>query len=328
MSASERSIVDAFTMAFDEINERGGLLGGRKVEVLVRDGQSNEDTFAQLAEELIAKDRVVTLFGCWRSPCRKTVEAACRRLDHLLLYPMTYEGLEESPYVVYLGGAPNQHILPTVKWAFAFLNKRKFYLIGADGIYSNSAHAIIRDELASLGGEVVGETFKPLGCLEFQQVARDVAASGADVVINTVTGSGNIALFGCLREAGIRADKVPTLSLKVSEEELQSISSPRATWPATMPPGATSKASRALKTTSSWPRFAALRVNPRDQRPDGRRLLGRVPVGPGGRAVPKRPDAGDPPGDSWPVLRRAGRRGRDRHGKSPRQSPGNDRPGQ
>ncbi len=105
MATSERAIVDAFLMAVGEINQSGGLLGGRQVEALVRDGKSNEHIFADQAEDLITNEHVVTLFGCWRSPCRKLVEVVCRRHDHLLVYPTTYEGMEESPYVIYMGGA-------------------------------------------------------------------------------------------------------------------------------------------------------------------------------------------------------------------------------
>jgi len=223
MAASERAIVDAFVMGAREINDQGGLLGGRPIEAIVRDGKSNERVFAEQAEDLITHEHVVTLFGCWRSPCRKLVEAVCRRHDHLLIYPVTYEGLEESPYVMYMGGAPNQQILPAVKWAFAFLGRRNFYLIGVDGIYSRTAHEIIRDELTSLGGKVVGEAYRPLGDTAFGEIARHVAASDADVVINTVSGSGNVSLFHSLREAGVTPDKIPTISLKINEEDLRNI---------------------------------------------------------------------------------------------------------
>ncbi len=71
---------------------------------------------------------------------------------------------------------------------------------------------------------MVGEAYRPLGDTNFAEIARQVAASGADVVMNTVSGTGNITLFNCLREAGITADAIPTISFKVTEEDLQFIS--------------------------------------------------------------------------------------------------------
>jgi len=221
MAANEAPIVDAVLMAVHEINEAGGLLGGRPVEAIVRDGKSNELVFASQAEDLIENERVVTLFGCWRSPCRKLVEEVCQRHNHLLVFPMTYEGLEASPSVIYMGGAPNQQVLPAVKWAFAFLNKRKFFLIGVEGIYSRSVNQIVRDELQSLGGEVVGEEYRNLGEVDFTEIANKVVASKADVIINTISGAGNISLVQCLRKAGIQSSDVPTISFRVGEIELQ-----------------------------------------------------------------------------------------------------------
>ena len=150
MATSESPIADAFLFAIDEINAAGGVLGGRQIEPIVRDGKSYPNVFARQADDLITQERVVTLFGVWRSGCRKSVEEVCHKHDHLLVYPRGDEGLEQSPYVIYMGGAPNQQTTPAVKWAYAFLGKRKFFLIGTEGLFSCGSHEIIKDELAAL----------------------------------------------------------------------------------------------------------------------------------------------------------------------------------
>ncbi|HWA97955.1 MAG TPA: transporter substrate-binding protein [Pirellulales bacterium] len=221
MATSERTMIDAFMMAVDEINARGGLLGGRKVQAIVRDGRSNDHVFAEQAEQLIAQEHVAALFGSWRSPCRKEIEPVCRRHDNLLIYPCTYEGLEDSPYVIYMGGAPNQQAIPAVKWAFAFLQKRKFFLVGVDTVYSRTIHQVIRDELKALGAMVVGEDYLPPGGVKFDTIAAKVIPSGADMIINSISGNGNIGMFHALAEAGVSVERVPILSLQVTEEELR-----------------------------------------------------------------------------------------------------------
>lgn len=110
MAASERPLADATLLAIEEINAAGGVLGGRQIEPIIRDGKSYDDIFAQQAVELIAQQHVATLFGVWRSGCRKAVEDVCEKYDQLLVYPRGYEGLEQSPYVIYMGGAePANH---------------------------------------------------------------------------------------------------------------------------------------------------------------------------------------------------------------------------
>ena len=47
-------------------NEKGGLLG-KKVEAVVVDPASNWPLFAEKAGELLEKDHVAAIFGCWTS---------------------------------------------------------------------------------------------------------------------------------------------------------------------------------------------------------------------------------------------------------------------
>ena len=55
-----------------ELNQNGGLLG-KKVEAVVVDHASNWPLFAEKARELISKDKVAAVFGCWTSVSRKSV---------------------------------------------------------------------------------------------------------------------------------------------------------------------------------------------------------------------------------------------------------------
>jgi urea transport system substrate-binding protein len=146
------------------------------------------------------------------------------RHDHLLFYPVQYEGLEESRNIVYTGAAPNQQIIPAVRWTFGFLRARRFFLVGWESIYSCAAHEIIRDEIAALGGEIVGEArLRPDGT-DVPKVVRRLSASKPDVIINSTVGDLNVLYSRVLRAAGVTAEKVPTLYLSVSEIELLSLS--------------------------------------------------------------------------------------------------------
>ena len=117
LAISERSMIDAEVLALEEINAAGGLLGHRRVEWVITDGRSDWPTFAREAERLITQEKVSVIFGCWASATRKAVRPVVERHRHLLFYPMAYEGLEESPNIVYTGAAPNQQVIPAIKWS-------------------------------------------------------------------------------------------------------------------------------------------------------------------------------------------------------------------
>tara|TARA_B100000315_G_scaffold98768_1_gene90745 strand:- start:1207 stop:2454 length:1248 start_codon:yes stop_codon:yes gene_type:complete len=223
MAISERSVVDAALLAVDEINAGGGVIG-RQILPVVVDGQSDWITFQQEAERLITEEDVSVIFGCWTSACRKMVKPVIERRDHLLFYPIQYEGLEESPNIVYTGAAPNQQIIPAVKW---FLDNRgkRFFLVGSDYVFPWAANAIIKDYLGYLGGETVGEEYILLGSKEVDDVISEIVAAKPDVIFNTINGDTNLAFFQGLASSGIDSYEIPTVSFSIAEEELRSLDS-------------------------------------------------------------------------------------------------------
>jgi urea transport system substrate-binding protein len=218
-ASSEQPVVDATMLAIEEVNAAGGILG-RRIEPIVRDGQSDAEVFAREADRLLTTDGVAVIFGCWTSACRKTVKPVVEKHDTLLFYPLQYEGLESSRSIVYTGSAPNQQIIPAVRWSLDHLGRR-FFLVGSDYIFPRAANAIIRDELGVLNGEVVGEDYILLGSQQVDDVVARIAKVRPDVILNTINGETNAAFFKALARAGIRPDQVPVMSFRIGESELQ-----------------------------------------------------------------------------------------------------------
>ncbi len=221
MAISEKPVVDSTLMAIDEINQQGGILG-RKVEPIVVDGHSDWPTFANEAERLILEEKVSTVFGCWTSASRKTVKPVFEKLNHLLFYPVQYEGLEQSKNIIYTGAAPNQQIIPAIKWCFDNLGK-KFFLVGSDYVFPRTANEIIKDILNVLEGEIVGEEYILLGSDDVDAVVKRIIEVQPDVILNTINGDSNIHFFRKLSEKGISPDKIPTMSFSIAEDELREL---------------------------------------------------------------------------------------------------------
>ena len=162
MATSEKSLIDAERLAIEEINADGGLMG-RRIQEIIADGRSDWKVFAQEATRLIEREKVSVIFGCWTSASRKSVKPVVERHNHLLIYPNAYEGLEHSSNIVYTGAAPNQHIIPAVKWTYDNLKARKYFLAGSDHIWPRGVSAVVKECLKALGAEVVGEEYLLLG---------------------------------------------------------------------------------------------------------------------------------------------------------------------
>jgi len=217
MAVSERALLDSLRLAIEEINAAGGLLG-RPLELVVADGRSDPEIAASEAERLIETEEVSVLFACWTSACRKAVRPVVERHAHLMIYAVQYEGLEQSEHILYTGAAPNQQLIPATRWAMEHLGPR-LLLVGSDYVFPRVAHLMVRDLITAQQGELLGDFYLPLGSQEVGPVIETIRTRKPDVVINTLNGDSNAALFDALTEAGLTHQ--PLLSLSVSENEMR-----------------------------------------------------------------------------------------------------------
>ncbi|MBD2200449.1 MULTISPECIES: urea ABC transporter substrate-binding protein [Calothrix] len=223
MAISEKSVVDAEKLAIKEINANGGVLG-KQIEAIVEDGASNWDTFREKATKLIDQDKVAVVFGCWTSASRKNVKPVFESKDHMLWYPVQYEGQECSKNIFYTGAAPNQQIEPSVDWLLK--NKGKeFFLVGSDYVFPRTANTIIKAQLEALGAKTVGEDYLPLGNTEVTPIVTKIKQQlpNGGVIYNTLNGDSNVAFFKQLKGAGLTPDKYPSMSVSIAEEEVKAI---------------------------------------------------------------------------------------------------------
>ncbi|HIK24206.1 MAG: urea ABC transporter substrate-binding protein [Cyanobacteria bacterium J003] len=223
MAISEKSVVDATQLAIEQINQAGGVLG-KQIQPILEDGASDWPTFAEKATKLIDQDKVVAVFGCWTSASRKAVLPVFESKNHMLWYPVQYEGQECSKNIFYTGAAPNQQIEPAVDWLLQNKGK-KFFLVGSDYVFPRTANTIIKAQLAAKGGETVGEDYLPLGNTEVTPIITRIrnALPDGGVIFNTLNGDSNVAFFKQLQGAGLTPDKYPTMSVSIAEEEVQAI---------------------------------------------------------------------------------------------------------
>ncbi len=221
MSISETAVHDAELLAIEEINASGGVMG-KQLEVVIEDGASDWPTFAEKARKLLQEDEVSVVFGGWTSASRKAMLPVFEANDGLLFYPVQYEGLETSPNIFYTGATTNQQIVPAIEYLLGE-GKTKFYLLGSDYVFPRTSNLIINKQLAAAGLEAVGEEYTPLGHTEYSTVIAKIRSAEPDVVFNTLNGDSNVAFFKQLKDAGITAEDLPTISVSVAEEEITGI---------------------------------------------------------------------------------------------------------
>jgi urea transport system substrate-binding protein len=198
MAISEISVRDAEVLAIEEINKAGGVLG-KRIVYTEEDGASVPSTFATKAEKLVGQEKVVTVFGCWTSSSRKAVKSIFEDYESLLWYPVQYEGMEQSPNIIYTGAAPNQQIVPAIEYLIE-QGYKKFFLLGSDYVFPRTANMIIRAQVRSAGLELAGEEYAAMDQTDFAAIISKIEAARPDVIVNTLNGTGNVSFFKQMSE--------------------------------------------------------------------------------------------------------------------------------
>ncbi len=226
MAISETSLKDVLLFTFDEINAKGGVLG-KKIEPVIVDPASNWPLFAEKAEQLVVKDKVSVVFGCWTSVSRKSVLPVFEKYNSMLFYPVQYEGEELSKNIFYTAEAVNQQAIPAVDYMLAD-GKKKFYLIGSDYVYPRTTNKILKKYLKMKGipDEDIVEIYTPFGHTDYQTIVSAIkkfSAGGKACVISTLNGDTNVPFFKEFANAGLTSENCPVVSFSLSEDEFRSL---------------------------------------------------------------------------------------------------------
>ena len=230
MAISETTLKDTVLMMVDDINKKGGLLG-KKVEAVVVDPASNWPLFAEKARELISKEKVAVVFGCWTSVSRKSVLPVFEELNSMLFYPVQYEGEESSKNVFYTGAAPNQQAIPAVEYLMSKEGGevKRWVLAGTDYVYPRTTNKILEAFLKAKGvkQEDIMINYTPFGHSDWQTIVADIKKFGTagkkTAVVSTINGDANVPFYKELANAGIKASDIPVVAFSVGEEELAGI---------------------------------------------------------------------------------------------------------
>jgi len=228
MAISETTLKDVMLMLIEEQNKKGGVLG-RKLEAVVVDPASNWPLFAEKARELLQKEKVAAVFGCWTSVSRKSVLPVFEELNGLLFYPVQYEGEESQRNVFYTGAAPNQQAIPAVDYLMANEKVQRWVLAGTDYVYPRTTNKILEAYLKSKGvkQEDIMINYTPFGHSDWQTIVADIkkfaSAGKKTAVVSTINGDANVPFYKELANAGIKASDIPVVAFSVGEEELAGI---------------------------------------------------------------------------------------------------------
>ncbi|QWA13242.1 transporter substrate-binding protein [Sodalis ligni] len=211
--------------ALAEINQDAGydfLLRARHINPQAR----LADYSAGVAQLIGAGVRHI--FGTITSASRKEIIPDLEQHNALLWYGSPYEGFESSEQVIYLGGCPNQTLVPLLRLALENFGTRAF-LIGSNYVWGWESNRIAREVVTAVNGEITGEKFLHLGHTRVDEVVHSLLAGAPSFVLNNLVGESSYAFLRRLDDICARRHlSLPVLSCNLTEAELSQLGEIRA----------------------------------------------------------------------------------------------------
>lgn len=229
LAISETTLKDTVLMLIEDQNKKGGVLGKKLEPVVVDPGDEKGDwsKFGVKARELIEKEKVDVIFGCWTSVSRKFTLPVVEELNGLLFYPVQYEGEESSKNIFYTGAAPNQQAIPAVDYLMEEEGVKRWVLEGTDYVYPQTTNKILEAYLLSKGvkKEDISINYTPFSFSDWTTRVSEIKKFGSagkkTAVVSTINGDANVPFYKELGNQGISAEDIPVVAFSVGEEELK-----------------------------------------------------------------------------------------------------------
>jgi urea transport system substrate-binding protein len=198
-----KPMVDALTLAVEEANAAGGLLG-RQIKLINYDPQSSMQLYTQFAQQAALKDKVAVVHGGITSASREVIRPVLDRFKTLYFYNTQYEGGVCDRGQFDTGVTPAQTVEKLVPYAMKQWGK-KVYVVAADYNYGQITSQWVKKYVLENGGEVASIDFFPLDVTDFNSTISKIQAAKPNFVWSALVGGAHISFYRQWAAAGMRA---------------------------------------------------------------------------------------------------------------------------
>jgi branched-chain amino acid transport system substrate-binding protein len=222
----------AITLAVEEINAKGGVLG-HKIEILSEDDDTRSATAVRKAETLILRDGVKLLIGAVSSDATMAVMDVTKK--HRTIHWNSVACAEfmrtTKFHKYYFSNEPDSRMQANALARYT-LDKlgQKVYVLYTDyamGQVGVSDGRQFKMAFEKLGGEVVGVAGVPLDTKDFSPWFGAINRSGADVLFLAFAGTSSLRLMTQLHSFGMtKRYKLTGLDCFLLQQDLPAMAAP------------------------------------------------------------------------------------------------------
>jgi len=204
-SGAGNGSVEAAKMAVEEF---GGKVNGKPIEVIAGDHQNKPDVGATIANRWYDLDKVDLITEVVNSAVAFAVLDITKQKNKMVIL----DGAGSADFTGKLCAPDNSihwvydtYELGAAVGATAGLLGKKWFFISADYAFGAALEAGLRPMLLKNGAEILGAVKHPLGNMDFSSYVLQAQAANPDVIALNSGGDDTIGALKAIREFGIKA---------------------------------------------------------------------------------------------------------------------------
>ncbi|MBR0786735.1 amino acid ABC transporter substrate-binding protein [Bradyrhizobium iriomotense] len=190
----------------DDVNAKGGLLGGRKIELVVYDDKSSASETPAIYSKLIDVDKVDLLFAPYATVPTAPIMPMVKQRGLLLIGNFSFQVNSKVGHDMWFNNAPWG---PADSWATSFLDigqragGKSMALLAADQEFAQNLAKTAREVAAKRNLPIVFDQAYPPNTVEFSSIIRALKAAKPDIVYVASYPPDSAGILRAVNEIGI-----------------------------------------------------------------------------------------------------------------------------
>jgi len=206
-----QSVVNGAKLAAEEINKKGGVLGGRPIELAIEDGQGLPAVSVTAAEKLINRDNVVALMGCLRSSASLAVQPIAEKNKVPMMSVISSAPkLTEGGLKYYFRDTPKEYMLVDVgaRYLITKLGIKKVSFLGPNDEWGRAGLEAWTEMMKKHGGQVLSADLFMTGETNYQPYLTKIKSIKPDAMAAQAETLDASMIFKQAKEMGLDIIKI------------------------------------------------------------------------------------------------------------------------
>lgn len=202
-----RDSINGVMIAIDDVNKAGGVLGGRKIEVIKEDDASQPSQGVSAVRKLITRDKVVAILGNLNSPVCAATREVCKEFGiPQLVMGCSADSLPIGyPYLFRVNTNNTFQTVPFIRWLVRDKGRKRIVILYENSDWGLNLNDVSAKYAKKYGAQILLQDGYNPGTTDYLPVLSKIKMLNPDLILSAALVNEAAIIIRQARELGIKA---------------------------------------------------------------------------------------------------------------------------